>query len=870
MRQSPAGVPTGTAADPAATSGRSVVGSRFPALRNRPAAWARQAGLFLAYLALALAALGANPFKGQSITPLDYLVRQHAFAWAELEPGPRFGERSDVLNGLLPPWIDARRQLREGRLPLWNDGLAGGATHLAPNFSTFTPAFAVFAAAPTAALGFHLAIALNLAIAGWGMHLFLRRHVGRVAAVAGAVTFMFCGFHAAWLYWAHVHTMIWAPWLLLAIERCIERPGMRAAVGIAAATIMVVLGGFPFVAEMILCAGGLYAVVAWMYRFGERQLRWQLPVWYAAGSMLGLLACTPLLLELAAWLQQYDLGYRQNRGSYLRLEHVSRLLPPWSYEYKRVEQTMYVGAAMTLLALCTTLASIASPRRIGRLQAFALALLVIVGGLVFGLWPMWMVGWFPGMSFNAWSRAIGVMDLALIVLGVLAIERLCRWAAARSIPRRGQFAKGAILLLVLVQAAEQTHFFRRYNGPAPASYFFPDLPTIDYVRDRAGPFDYVVADASFGIAGELGAYDLRDWFAHWQRTPAHRAALAEMVPKHRRSHTASRFRAGDIRTGSQTLADFNNRFLILRGDDDRTVGPAREPGGTREAMPPQPGAAWTQYFDVDATGLLLRGISVRMATYQARSVRGTVELTLHSGGGARLAGSRIDARTVMDNELVEFHFPQPVELTQGRHRFTLQYSPDDRAPTRPLTAWALSRAGDTTPPLLAGDRTIPAELEYLLHVGEHVRGRYRRVYAAAGMAVFESTSTPNGPYFLSGLDEPATSSAGDTVDVLQYRPEAFALQYSGQRPGYVVVPQILTRDWTVTVEGQVVAPVLKSGVMPAVPVKGPARIEFRYSPWNGTALLAWAIGLLGLLGAMGYLNRRSVRRSVVAERHHQA
>lgn len=827
-------------------------------LARLPAPLRGKGVLFAAYLAVAFLVMGANPFRGESITPLDALATQHAFSWIDPGVEPRFGERSDILNALLPSWIDARRQLREGRVPLWNDGVAGGSTHLVPNTSVFTPAFAVFAAAPTPALGFHLAIVLNLAIAGLGMHLFLRRHVGGVAAACGALTFMFCGFHAAWLYWPHVHTAVWAPWLLLAIERCVQRPAMGTAIGIGIATTMVVLGGFPFVAEMILCMGGLYFLMSWGFGFHDRDLRLRLPVWYAAGSALGLLLCAPVVVELANWLAHYDLGYRQNRGSYLRFEHVSRLLPPWSYEFKRVEQTMYVGLVMTACAATTLLVSIARPARMSRIAAFGVLLLVITAGLVFGLWPLWLVGWFPGMGFNSWSRTIGVMDVAIIILGTLALDRL--WKAGCAAGSRRTTLAIVVCVLALLQVVEQAHFFRRYNGPVPAAYFFPELPALRYVQERVGPFDYVVADSSFGIAGELGAYGLRDWFAHQIRTPAHKDALGTMVPGHRRSHTASRFRASAIDSDASALSDFNVRFLVVDSHDRDAVGPARRKITTRTPAPQQPGPEWVQYFDIGGEdGVTLRGISLRMATYMEKGLRGRVELAVASESGPPLAAVRIDARTVSDNQFAEFFFPEPVPLAPGRYLFKVVYTPSEQE-TRPLTAWILPPTSKTSAALRAGSQPLEGELEFLLHVGDGIRGNYRHAFTAAGLSVFESMRTPNGPYFLADMLDVAGPEASSSIRVEHYEPAAFRLRYTGQQAGYVVVPQILTRDWQVSVEGRRAVPRLKAGVMPAVVVAGPSTIEFRYEPWNLRALLAWATSLVALLGLMAFAQHHFQKR----------
>lgn len=815
--------------------------------------------LFLAYLGIALATIGANPFRGESITPLDMLIKLPAYSWIEPDLEMRQRERSDILDGLLPYWMNAREQVRAGDVPMWNDIAAGGSTFLVPNNSIFTPAFAVFAAAPTPALGFHLAIALNLAIASLGMHLFLRRHVGAPAAIGGAVTFMFCGFHAAWLYWPHVHTAIWAPWLLLAIDHCVDRSRMRDAVGVGIATMMVVLGGFPFVAEMVLCTGGLYFLVVWTSRLRGEHQRARPLVLYSLGCMLGLLLCAPLLFELSQWLQQFDLGYRQNRGSYLRLEHATRLLPPWAYEFKRVEQTMYVGVVFTALAAATVAGALllSAVRRTPppRLVVFGMLLLAIAAGLVFGLWPMWLVGWFPGMSFNAWSRAIGILDLAIIVLAACAVDA----AWKRAIRTDATWMKALVVLLVVVQACEMGHFFRRYNGATQAAYFYPEIPSVKRVLDDIGPFDYVLADRSFGFSGFLGAYGLRDWFAHQIRTPAHKKVLDDMVPKHRASHTASRFKSSDIRGESRMLSDFNVRYLLMAEDDAGAVGPGTDISKSRP-LPPQPGRPWQQRFVVDdPDGLVLSAISVRLATYRERNLGGRVVLELGSPAGSTIARSQIDASTVVDNRMAKFRFGSPVTLAAGAYRFTIVYEAGDSPPRR-LTAWSSPDGGAYEGLLSVGGTPHAGVLQYLLHEEQNALGPFRRVFTAAGISVMENAHAPRGPYFVANPEDHASRSASSPVSVTRYRPDAFSIDYSGAMPGYVVVPVSINGDWSIAVNGNAVTPRLKAGVLPAVPVEGPSTIDFEYDPWSARHLLAWLAALASLLLLLGLAARwRRVR-----------
>jgi hypothetical protein len=605
---------------------------------------------------------------------------------------------------------------------------------------------------------------------------------------------------------------------------------------------------------MVLCTGGLYFLVMWVSRWRRTGDLSSFAIWYVCGSALGVFACGLLLLEFVTWLQQFDLGYRNNRGSYLNAAYISRLLPPWAYEYKRVEQTMYVGLLMTILAAVSVVRVLARLRRPSELPVFGLLLLIVSFGLVFGLWPMWLVGWFPGMGFNSWSRAICIMDIALITLGACAIDRV--WKLARQRPSRA--LQVAVMVIAVAQVGEMAAFFRRYNGPVPDRYYYPEIPATRYLQQHAGPFDYVISDRSFDISGELGAYGLREWFAHQFRTPAQKRALDQMVPEHAHSHTASRFRAREIDTGSQALIDFNARYLVVSSHDPRAKGPGSRKWPSHEPLPPQPGHEWLQQFQLEAN-TVLQGISVRLATYERNDLRGLVTLVLHDAQDRVVARTDVDAATIADNQLVEFYFQGPIELSAGQYAFALSYRPSSDTPM-PLTAWSAPHV-DEKQLLLVDGVAHSGVMEYVLHTREGLSGNFRRVQTAAGISVFENMKSPNGPYFLPRLAAGADHDSAKMVAIVQYAPSAFTLYYAGLKSGYVVVPMSMTSEWTATIDGKGVDAVLKDGVMPAVPVSGPATIKFEYTSLARRWLLPWSSVLLCILGLMFYFDRKALKRA---------
>ena len=812
-------------------------------------------GVVLLYVVSSAIALGVNPFRGQTTTPFDLLISQSA--WSFVNPGiqVRQWERSDVLDARLPQWLNARQQIRDGHFPVWDDTRSGGVQEAPLTGSLLTPSFLVFLAATDPATGFYLAILLSLVIAGVGMHCFLRRYLGLVAAIVGAISFELCGFHTAWLYWPHVQTSIWAPWLLLAVARCANRPSMKSSIGIALASAMVILGGFPFVGMMVFGASSLYAltlcVFQWRSGIGVRRL----VGWYSAGIVFGFALCAVPLIGFILWIGQYQLGYRQG-GSGFSLYDLRLMFAPWAYRAPRVEHTLYVGMVVTVLALLSPALMLLQRARLSPLPIFGLALLVVSAGLVFGLWPMWLAGKVPGMSSNSWTRAICILDLALVILGAWMLDRL--WKLDQEAVRK--WRRVAVGLLAVVQVVEAGVFFRAFNGPVSKAYFYPSTPAISYLQQHMGHFDYVIADQSFLVSGTLQAYGLREWFAHSFRDEALRAALRGMADRPFTTPTASRLVAEDIKLSSPTMAVFNVRYVaVSAAAEPFTTGPSFSSGLAHKPLPPMPLAhRYTQRFEL-AKAHSLTGVSVRLATYRAANLGGTVILTLIDRAGRQLATVTRPARTIIDNDMAGFYFQSPLKLAPGTYAFLLSF--DAQGETRPLTAWTfIEPAGKTS--ISVDGHDVPGTMEYRLHGGSE-NSPFKRVFSSAAVTILENTHSPDGPYFLSAVGNMPTAGSGRDIKVTRYRSDRFTLDYAGRDAGYVIVPMNMRPDWSVLVNGAPCEVVLKRGLMPAVPVSGPARITFSYRSPVAQWFVPWMfmVGIMLLL--MVYADKR-MQRSVDA------
>ncbi len=811
--------------------------------------------LSLLYVLVAAITLGVNPFKGETVTPFDLLANQPAWSSPATAAPIRNNQRSDALDALLPFWLNAKNQLEHGHLPLWNDKPTGGEAGLLDVTQVLlVPAFWIFAAVPSSPLGYYLAILFNLSVAGLGMHLFLRRQVAFPAALMGGVTFAFCGFNAAWLYWPHVLTIMWCPWLLLAIDRCAKRPGVTASISIAATTALVILGGFPFVTLLAIEAGGLLALLYFGLWFrAERGTAWRFIGWYAVGSWLGVLTCAIPIVGFLYWLRRINIGYRAG-GSFLTWHDWDLLFPIRAWNTHLVEPTMYVGVACVVLASVGILIFIVRKQsRLKPLPLFGLILLIISAGLVFGLWPQWLVGWLPGMSSNPWSRAICILDISLILLGAFAIDEV--WVSA--VLHRIAVLEVFVAVIVLAQIGEITVFFRQFNGAVSAKDFYPATAAISYMQTHTGPFDYVIADKSFLISGTLGAYGLREWFAHGFRTPALHDDMKQMVHDPFTSPTASRIAASNIRYKSPMLDQFNVRYLALDKAAPLYGTTPHIPSDVgRTALPPMPSAHWSQSFVLQQP-TALTGISVRLATYAKSDLPGSLVLVLDAPNGKVLATSGIDASVVSDNAMQLFHFPSPVSLQGGNYAFHIHYTPaQDESP---ITAWAWNIKADGS--LLLNGNPISKTVDYVLGVSPPHGAVWRQAFVGRNTAIWENSRSPDGPYFVDTLDSVPNAKSGASVRVLSYTPAAFTLRYDGSSRGYVVAPMMWAPGWNVDANSRSVDAKLVAGVMPAIPVEGPTTMSFSYRPvalrWLWPWLAAMVATIVSMMAASHLLERRA-------------
>ena len=203
----------------------------------------------------------------------------------QLQQGEQAGA-TDKLLFLIPDdqlTVDA---YREGRLPLWNPNLAGGAPHLAQSaYGVFYPLHQLFRWVELErAYGFLICVLHFLAA------LFTYLYVRRIGAgppgafLAGlAFSFSFCLIYRAH-YYQYIEAFAWMPLGLYLVERWFDRRSLTTLACLALLTACVMLTGWP--------QASIYAISTWviltLYRSGAEDLALRAPK--LAGAFLLVLA----------------------------------------------------------------------------------------------------------------------------------------------------------------------------------------------------------------------------------------------------------------------------------------------------------------------------------------------------------------------------------------------------------------------------------------------------------------------------------------------------------------------------------------------------------------------------------------------------
>jgi Bacterial membrane protein YfhO len=369
-------------------------------------------------------------------------------------------------------------------IPLWDPYIMGGTPFLGDMQSAIFSPFSI----PAYILPFWWSLSviavLKVVVAAMGAFLLGRALKMRFAgAFLCGTVFGFGLFLIAWLPWPLANVFPWIPWMLLATEYLIRRPGLLTASGLAFIVALQFFGGHPessfqalfavgcyFVLRVLQSPGGAVAAVRTAAaerrsRLGTlyRSVRKPILVFVVAIALGAALAAVAIVPFVELLRKSSDLSSRPRGLVHVQPKFFFASLVPDYFDRVPtnflIEDAFYAGALPVMLALIALMKA-----KVERIAIAIFAALCIV--VVLGIQPLFgFVGRLPGFDETYLSR---LTILYLLCMALLAGWGLDDLMAHRPTGRRavvaGSIAGGLFVLpIVIVLATRGTslHFFAR-------------------------------------------------------------------------------------------------------------------------------------------------------------------------------------------------------------------------------------------------------------------------------------------------------------------------------------------------------------------------------------------------------------------------
>jgi len=783
---------------------------------------------FLALLLIALFMLGANPFKGETVAPMDLLVKYPGWKNTGLKVDHINGERSDVLDAKLPIWINAKHSLYHAQLPLWNHQRAGKPGLTFTN-SLLTPAFVTFALIPNDALGFYLSNLVNVLIALVGMFLFLRLFFNVYASVFGATVFMFSGFNAAWFFWAHVDTAVWTPWVMYSVYKYIDTLEKKHLIWVTLSMLMLNLGGFPMIAVMTYMTLAIMVITLLISK------KYSIKQWIKILTNLVLFAWLAVaiaipfiypLIELLEWMG--GMGYRSSGAGFSKADF-ALFYNPDLYNIPRVETTFYVGILPLLFLVFTLLYTLFRPSFIA---IFSLLTFLLALTISFVLIDINIIRMIPTLDSSLLTRFGYLLGLSLAIIAAYGLHFIIEKY------KTNIWIYPLIFTLFTIQIAQQKDLFSDFNNAVPNNSFYPKTKSLSYLQKNLKPLEHVMADSGYLIAGTLGGYKLNDWYAHSFHQAQEKEILRKIVNKPFKTPTSSMFSFSQINLDSPYI-DYLGIKAILSTNFSQSV-PVKfwHNDRKRKPCPTIPNNTLLQPFILKKP-YTVDAIELHMATYGQAHASSDVRLILKKDD-THIATLFADKMTITDNKWVKFKFNTLKILDAGLYSMAIELTNTKDA--KSLTVW--SNVSEKDYPLVINGKKSTISFQMRFSKIKKLNPKYKVLNLEPHIHILENKHVTENAYFLPMLDEKHLANYS-LIKTEKFSNTQIHLSYSGNKPGWVILPMHKYPGWTASVNGENVKIDAFLAAMPAVKVNQKSDIIFSYKPKYNTYM--YLLSLLGLL-----------------------
>ncbi len=367
-------------------------------------------------------------------------------AWEGKHRTPRFPKTLDegVPGYMTEPWFKliGKQYVHEKNPPLWNPYQAYGMP-LAANMES-QPFYPL-----TALLSLHLTprtynwyILLRLFVAGFGMYLFLRFFVSFLPAIGGGVAAMLAGYYIFFITMQQTSVEVILPGALLAGEWLLRKADFLSVVYFSLAIWLVMVGGMPESAFLLLVFLYGYVVTRVLFDPGLRRGWMRRGIHLAAASIAGLLLSAILLLPFYEFLPlSFDMHQPGNVGgaisglAYDRFDSslVSYLFPllfgpAANSEFAGMRNYFgVIGLFLGIVSVAALWTRRGRDRHLAFLTIFSTASIILVLLKRYGFTPVNAIGALPLfrlITFTKYEELI--ISAAAAILCAIGLERIAR------------------------------------------------------------------------------------------------------------------------------------------------------------------------------------------------------------------------------------------------------------------------------------------------------------------------------------------------------------------------------------------------------------------------------------------------------------
>lgn len=347
-----------------------------------------------------------------------------------------FNSTKSVHNSLLAdpifqfePWrIFAKTTILRGELPLWNPFNAGGAPFLAnPQTAIFYPLNFIYYVLP-ATLALNLITYFKLSLYAYFTYLFLKSiKISTSSSLIGSIIASCSAFPMMWILWPHTNVFILFPFLLFLTEKLKEgNDGYKYLLSIT--YLFGVLGGHP---ETLFHVGILHAC----YSLFSLKKQKGLLLTEFGYILLGFLLAAFMLIPFFEYVLYSDLltvrihgavgTFLPLAGSVYGLFPFMLGAPNLNYYKVPFPQTNFQELAGGYVGTAILIVTVIGAFRFRKLPIvkYLSILMLILLGVVYKIWPVWLIVAFPPISAVANQRLVGFVGFFAVVLFSVIIDR---------------------------------------------------------------------------------------------------------------------------------------------------------------------------------------------------------------------------------------------------------------------------------------------------------------------------------------------------------------------------------------------------------------------------------------------------------------